>query len=116
MQPGIFQANCSQPSHGISFPRRTHSLFIAHFRQPIRHPHGESSEDIWSTFHDPAWKRKLKYMRTKSPSPEHEASDRVSWLGFLWPPKDPLNKHHDGGPTSNPTTSHSYILAKSIRT
>jgi len=43
---------------------------------------------------------------------EHEASDRVSWLGFLWPPSDTSNKHHDRGPTSNPTNEPSRVLTK----
>ena len=91
--------------------KRNPFLFIAHFRQTFWRPHGEPREDIWSTLRDPTWNLSTC---AKSPSPENEASDRVSWLGFLWLQSDPPNKHHDRGPTSHPTNETSHVLPKSL--
>jgi hypothetical protein len=92
MQPGNFQANCSQPSHGISFPS---SPFHIHRTFPTTH-----STPTWRTQrrllqHFP-WSHTENWSTcAKSPSPEHEAPDWVSWLEFLWSQSDPPNKHHD---------------------
>jgi hypothetical protein len=91
-------------------PLLIHRTYPTTHSTPTRRTQGRLSEALSVI---PQGKENLSTC-AKSPSPEHEVSDRVSWLGFLWPQSDPPNKHHDGRPTSNLTTKPSHILSTSL--